>query len=113
MTILIHLHGLCESGKANLAVSNVEYCVVAIHKGLPQDPVWHVFNLHNDTKASLRAKILCNEVEFRQGEFPASDGEGNRRDRGVARINPESTAIIESTRNVRIESSNIGGITNY
>jgi hypothetical protein len=76
MMIPTHLYELCEGGKAHLGVSNVEYCVVALHKGLPQDPVRHFFLLHNGTKVSIRVIILSNEVEIREGEFPATDVEG-------------------------------------
>jgi hypothetical protein len=100
MTIPTHQHGLSESGKANLVVCNIEYCVVASHKGLPQGPGSPVFLLHNCTKASIRANRPATDVEFRQGEFPTSDIEGNGRDRGVARISPEFRASIFGTRDV-------------
>jgi hypothetical protein len=35
MAILTNLHGLCESGEANLGVPNVKYGVIAIHRGIP------------------------------------------------------------------------------
>jgi hypothetical protein len=99
MTIPTHLHGLCESGKANLGVSNVEYCVVAPHKGIPQDPVRDVFPLANGAKASFRANIPLTGPEF-QGEFSASDAEGNGRESGVTWISPVLSARIARTRDV-------------
>jgi hypothetical protein len=112
MTMPTHLHGLCKSGKANLAGSNVEYGVVASHEGIAQDPMRGVFVLHNGTNASIRASILFSDVELRQGEFPASDVEGNGRENGVAWINPVFSARIVRTRDLFIEFSNSDGIAN-
>ena len=38
LLIQASLNGLCEGGKANLGISDIEYSVVVGHEGVTQDP---------------------------------------------------------------------------
>jgi hypothetical protein len=112
------LDRLREGGKANLGVSEIEYSVVVGHKGVAQDPELAADARVPDDAANAivracrgwtKVQALCH------WEVLATDGEGNGGESGVARESVESWAdgggSILSTRDLLIERSNVGGIT--
>jgi hypothetical protein len=109
---------LCESGKANLGIlsleiSKVKYSVVVDHKCIPQDPEWGVTEHPDATNASGGAFIVWTLVKaLCHGEVLAIELEGNLRKIRVAGESVESVGVRFRTRDLLIEQSNIGGITN-
>jgi hypothetical protein len=108
----IQLDGLCESGKANLEISKVKCSVVVGHESNPHDPVWETRSRPDATNASVRALIDWTEVEgLCHGEGLASEVEVNFREIRIARESIESIGFKLRIRDLLIDCSNTGGIT--